>query len=295
MKLVKLGYVQLGVKNTEPMINYYKDIMGLSVITEASNGSAYLSSSIDHHNIVLTPSDHPGCMRMGFQLSKDSSLKEAAEQLARHGITSEIKSNVHPGISELLEFTDVVGNMVQLYEEMEYSGVGFKQTGIVPFNFNHVSFQFPLEEQQRAIGFYRDIMGFHITDWVENVITFMTCNSYFHVLNFVVSDHKKMHHLAFELEDWNHMARAHDLLAKKNIPILWGPTRHGAGHPISSYHHDPDGNLVELTFGIDTYNMELGYIEPRPWHEDYPQRPKAWNPDEMLSKWSTPFGFDLVK
>ena len=24
----------------------------------------------------------------------------------------------------------------------------------------------------------------------------------------------------------------------------------------------------------------LGYFEPRPWHEDNPQRPKVWNPDD---------------
>jgi catechol-2,3-dioxygenase len=295
MRIVKLGYVELGVKNLEAMTNYYEDIMGLTVVKKDKNGSVYLSASIDYHNIILTPSNHTGYISMGFQLSKETSLNDAAEVLARHNISSEIKRNVHPGISELLEFADVTGNTVHLYEEMEFSGVGFKKTGIAPFNFNHVSFTLPPEEQQQAVNFYRDVLGFHITDWVDGVITFMTCNSYFHVVNFLLGNKKKMHHIAFELKDWNHMANSHDLLAKNNIPILWGPTRHGAGHPISSYHQDPDGNLVELTFDIDLYNIELGYMEPRPWHEDYPQRPKSWNPDEMLTKWATAFGTDITQ
>jgi catechol-2,3-dioxygenase len=294
MRLIKFGYVHMGTKNIDAMIHYYENIMGLTVVKRGKDGSAYLSTSIDHHNIILTPSDRSGYISMGLQVSKDSNLQEVAEELARHDIKAEIKSNAFPGIPQLLEFTDVIGNTVQIYEEMEFSGAGFKETGIAPFNLNHVSFTLTPEDQPRAVNFYRDVLGFHITDWVDGVITFMTCNSYYHIVNFLLGDRKKMHHIAFELKDWNHMAKSHDLLAKNNTPILWGPSRHGAGHPISSYHQDPDGNVVELTFDVDLYNFDLGYMEPRPWHEDYPQRPKVWNPDEMFSKWATPYGNDIT-
>ena len=29
----------------------------------------------------------------------------------------------------------------------------------------------------------------------------------------------------------------------------------------------------------------LGYFDPRPWHEDRPQRPKTWDPAAALSAW----------
>ncbi len=37
---------------------------------------------------------------------------------------------------------------------------------------------------------------------------------------------------------------------------------------------------------------ELGIFEPRPWHEDLPQKPKIW---ESLSAWGTEFQMDLAK
>lgn len=295
MRLVKLGYVELGAKNMDAMTKYYEDIMGLTVVKKGNDGSIYLSTAIDHHNIILKPSDTPGCRNIGLQLGKELTLEDAAKELKEIGINYEIKKNAQPGIPEILEFTDAVGNTVQLYSQMEYSGVGFKKTGIAPFNFNHISFSMPEADQRKAVNFYRDVLGFHVTDWVEGVITFLTCNSYYHVVNFLQSDKKKMHHIAFEIKDWEHMARSHDLLAENNIPIIWGPSRHGAGHPICSYHQDPDGNIVELTFDVDIYNMEFGYMEPRPWHEDFPQKPKQWNPDVMLTTWGTPFGIDTTK
>lgn len=298
IKLVKLGYVELGAKNLDAMTSYYEDIIGLTLIERGKNGSSYFSAGLDHHNIVLTPSESTGYRSMGLQLQKDMSLKQAAEELQKHGISSELKTDVHPGIPELLEFADVAGNIVQIYSEMELSGPGFKKTAIAPFNFNHVSFFVPAEEQKRAVDFYVDVLGMHITGWCEDLITFMTCNHhYFHVVNFVWDplNRKGLHHLAFELKDWNQMARSHDLLAEHKIPILWGPSRHGAGHAFSSYHRDPDGNIVELTFDCDIYNHELGYVEPRPWHEEFPIRPKAYEPDVLLTEWSTKFEFDLAK
>ena len=39
---------------------------------------------------------------------------------------------------------------------------------------------------------------------------------------------------------------AADLLASHGVKLIWGPGRHGVGHNMYTYHHDPDGNIVEL-------------------------------------------------
>ncbi len=86
-----------------------------------------------------------------------------------------------------------------------------------------------------------------------------------------------MHHIAFQLRDWAQVQHACDHLGRHHIPLLWGPGRHGAGHNIFTYHHDPDQQIVELFTELDMMlDEDLGYFEPRPWHEDFPQRPKVW-------------------
>ena len=37
------------------------------------------------------------------------------------------------------------------------------------------------------------------------------------------------------------------------------------------------------------HDEELGYFEPRPWHQDRPQRPKVWTRDNRAgSGWGPP-------
>jgi catechol 2,3-dioxygenase-like lactoylglutathione lyase family enzyme len=105
----------------------------------------------------------------------------------------------------------------------------------------------------------------------------MRCSPDHHTVNFLKSKYQKMHHIAFQLKDWAHVQQACDHLARHHIPLLWGPGRHGAGHNIFTYYHDPDKQIVELFTELDIMlDEDLGYFEPRPWHEDFPQRPKVW-------------------
>ena len=80
--------------------------------------------------------------------------------------------------------------------------------------------------------------------------------------------------------------RACDFLGKKNIKLFWGPIRHLIGHNIAIYHKNPDGITVEFFTDLDVmHDEELGYFEPRPWHQDRPQRPKVWGDDTPTNYW----------
>ena len=82
--------------------------------------------------------------------------------------------------------------------------------------------------------------------------------------------------------------RASDFLAQSNVRLTWGPLRHVIGHNIAIYHKNPDGVVIEFYCELDQmYDEELGYFEPRPWHQDRPQRPKVWG-DGTLSNWWGP-------
>jgi hypothetical protein len=64
--------------------------------------------------------------------------------------------------------------------------------------------------------------------------------------------------------------------------------RHIIGHNIAIYHKNPDDVTIELFCEIDQmHDEDLGFFEPRPWHQDRPQRPKVWG-DGTLSNWWGP-------
>ena len=116
----------------------------------------------------------------------------------------------------------------------------------------------------------------------------MRCSRDHHTINLLQADNANIHHLAFELRDEAEINRACDFLARKNIKLFWGPIRHLIGHNIAIYHKNPDGITVEFFTDIDLmFDEELGYFEPRPWHQDRPQRPNDGG-DGTLSNWWGP-------
>ena len=87
-----------------------------------------------------------------------------------------------------------------------------------------------------------------------------------------------------------HIKTACDLLGSQKIQLIWGPGRHGVGHNIFIYHLTPDGQIMELYTELDQMSDEAsGAFDPRPWHEDNPQRPKVWQPGISASNiWGIP-------
>jgi len=279
IKIAKLATANFHTVHLDAMIAYYTEVLGLTLIEQAPDGTAYLSTGVDHHNIILTPAKENKLQHVGFQVGSQYSVKEIAAELSKRGVHPFIKSDAEPGIAELVEIQDPDGNTLQIFSGMTMPVPGFKKSGVVPNKLGHIAMHTP--DVKRLVHFYTDILGFRISDQMEEYFYFLRTNSDHHTMNFLEGD-SKMHHIAFELRDWSHIQQACDELARHDISLIWGPGRHGIGHNLFTYHFDPDGNTIELFTELDTMISEdLGYFEPRPWHDDLPQRPKVWGRDKQ--------------
>lgn len=288
IKVFRLGYAELFTKNLQPMLEYYTEVMGLILVEKGEDQKCYLSNGLEHHHIVLTPGDSVGLAALGLQISKQISLHEAVKILEKEGIPCRLKVDAKPGIKEFVELKDPSGYTIHLYQEMELPAPGFSKKGIVPNKLGHIALG--STNVKKTLDFYMNVLGFHLTDRIGDYANFITCNSDHHVMNIANLGHTKMHHIAFELRDASHQYYSHDLLLKHGIQLIWGPARHTAGHNIASYHFDPDFNVVELFIDMDQYIPELGYFEPRPWHEKLPLKPRNWSDSNA---WGTPFSIPL--
>ncbi len=274
VQVVKLGYAAFDTPKLEAMLAYYTEVIGFTLVERGDGGSAYLRSVVDHHTITLHPAQEAGLRYVGFQIAAGHSLQEAAKQLAEQGIKVESQTDAEPGVPELLQLSDPEGHTIQLYTSLQQVSTGFSEVGIVPEKLGHVALA--VHSAKTMSDFYQNTLGFRVSDWIEDFFVFMRCSPEHHTMNFLESKYQKMHHIAFQLKDWAQVQKACDHLAKHNIPLVWGPGRHGAGHNVFTYHNDPDGQIIELFTELDIVNEEMGYFEPRPWHEEFPQKPKVW-------------------
>ncbi len=282
MQIAKLGYAGFNTPDVEAMLAYYTKVIGFTLVERDGDGAAYLRSVLDHHTLALYPAQEHGLRHIGFQIGTDQTLKEAASQLREQGLAVETQADAQPGIAEQLSLVDPEGMTLHLYSAMEQVHDTFPEAGIVPEKLGHVALA--VHDPKKSAEFYQRVLGFRVSDWIEDFFVFLRCGPDHHTMNFLQSKYQKMHHIAFQLKDWAHVQRACDHLSNQHIPLLWGPGRHGAGHNIFTYHHDPDGQIIELFTELDIIlNEDLGYFEPRPWHEEFPQKPKVWKDDLQAS------------
>ena len=221
---------------------------------------------------------------MSFQAAPGTDFEACARELSEHGIKSEKRSGISPGVSEALAFTDVKGTVLEIYSDYVFAKDDGRQAVITPLKLGHVAHR--VADVQKVVTFYTEVLGFRVSDWHADTFAFLRCGSDHHTVNFVFDATPKLHHIAFEVKDWPEIHRANDFLARNGIPLVWGPGRHIIGHNVAAYHRNPDDVRVELFCEMDQMKDEaLGYFDPRPWHQDRPQRPKTWPKETLRNYW----------
>ncbi|MFV0460116.1 MAG: VOC family protein, partial [Actinomycetales bacterium] len=117
--------------------------------------------------------------------------------------------------------------------------------------------------------------GFFATERVQTTLdddahligTWMTSNNQIHQFAVIEGPQARLHHFAFQLDDWTAVGHAADLFSMDDVPIDVGPTRHGITRGQTVYFFDPSGNRNEVFAG--------GYLA-------YPDRPcNVWTVDQI--------------
>lgn len=279
IRLSRLGHVELAVRDLDAAVGHHRDLLGLVEVARDAN-AVHLSTGADHHAVVLRRADEDAILHLGYQLDPDLSLQDARRELADHGVDAQLETDAEPGIAELLELSDPEGNRLQLYRDSDATGHGPGTGPIRPQKLGHVCLR--ARDVPALVRWYEDVLRFRWSDWLGDFFVFLRCAADHHVLNLVEAQRPgTMHHVAYELRDWNEIQPALDALAARGVGLVWGPGRHGPGHNIFTYHHDPAGNLVELFTQLDVMDDALGCFEARPWHQDRPQRPKRWSTEDL--------------
>ncbi len=285
LEIKRAGHSTLTTPDLEKTLDHFTRIIGLSVAAREKN-RVILATKSGLEAIVLEQGSMVDAPRLSLQITPGSNPDEVVSNLKKAGIKGERRSDITPGIKEAIAFTDPKGTIVEVFSEFGFAPRDNNFNGVMPLKLGHVAYQCP--DVQSIVKFYCDVLGFRVSDWRGDFFAFLRCSRDHHTVNFLRDPKTAIHHIAFEVRDWTDIKRASDFLAQSNVHLTWGPLRHIIGHNIAIYHKNPDGVVIEFYCEMDQmYDEELGYFEPRPWHQDRPQRPKVWG-DGTLSNWWGP-------
>lgn len=116
---MKLGHVHLKVNHLEDAVNFYTDVLDLSV-TQEHERYAFLSWGESHHVIALqevkgenrSNRDRPGLYHVAFEVDSDDELERIASRVRDRDTPV---SPVDHGISRSIYFSDPAGNGIEVY------------------------------------------------------------------------------------------------------------------------------------------------------------------------------------
>jgi catechol 2,3-dioxygenase-like lactoylglutathione lyase family enzyme len=279
----RLGHASFSTPDFEQQVDYWTGVIGLQVI-ERTRDTALFATKLGQEAIAIERGSASELKRLSFQVAPGSDLGELQANLSLHGVRSEQCSDISPGVAQAIVFNDPKGTRIEVFADYQFHKHDLSDTGISPVKFGHVAYR--VEDVQAITDFYCDVLGFRVSDWMGDHFSFLRCGVDHHTVNFVRYDTPALHHIAFEVKDWSELHRTCETLHKNRIHLVWGPLRHVVGHNIAAYHRNADGVRVEMYCEMDMMkDEELGYWEPRPWHEEMPLRPKKWPKDTLRSAW----------
>jgi catechol 2,3-dioxygenase-like lactoylglutathione lyase family enzyme len=274
IQIRRLGHATFETPDIERQIDYYTHIVGLVLVGRDKN-SAYLSTRVGQLAVQLVSGSQAHCTSLSFEVTPGLPLEEIEKQLTGIGIVSERRVDPAPGMESTVTFRDPKGTLIELFSAWRFVSPCQQSLGVGPMKLGHVAFA--VTDPKAIADYYEHGFGFRVSDWIEDFFVFQRCNPDHHTLNFIKGEKNALHHVAFELKDATHLQTACDILGQTRTPIVRGPLRHGPGHNVAVYHANPDGLVVEFFIELDQMKDEaLGYFEPKPWHRDFPQRPKTW-------------------
>ena len=287
IKVRRIGHATFETPDLHRLIDYHTHVTGLALVGRDAD-HAFFAAKTGQVVIELRRAAQARCAKLSFEVAAGEDFGSMARRLSEHGLKSERRSDSAPGITDVLAFRDPKGTEIELFKEWQSIGRGQSVTGIGVLKLGHIAFC--VDDPKPISDFYAQVLGFKVSDWIDDFFVFMRCNADHHTVNFITGPHGTMHHIAFELRDFSHLQNACDLFGQKDIKIVWGPVRLGPGHNVAAFHRNPDDQVVEVYAELDQMkDEELGYYDPRPWHKDHPQRPKVWPRGEgSLYVWGPP-------
>ncbi|HBI03775.1 MAG TPA: catechol 2,3-dioxygenase [Paenibacillaceae bacterium] len=264
MAIMRLGRVQLRVPNWEKSVHYYKNVIGL-IETARDENHVYLKcwDEHDHHSVILEKADTAGLDHLAFKCETAEDLDIYERKLVDYGVAVErIPAGYRIAEGEILRFRVPTGQTVELYYEIDVVGNGLPLVNPDPWPDGLVGIAAPRLDHLLIAGddvegttqLFQDVFDFHMAEKLiapdgSYIATWLFTTNTPHDLAVIKGPDSKVHHIGFWIDDWSEVRKAADIMARNDVMIDAGPTRHGITRGLTIYFFDPSGNRNEVYTG----------------------------------------------
>jgi catechol 2,3-dioxygenase-like lactoylglutathione lyase family enzyme len=253
VKVIKLAHVGLNAVDLSRQAEFYNDKWGLERIDQFGGEMFFRAEGPAHHVLTLHEGSLPGMHHVALEVATSDEIDRAQDELEAAGIevVTPPSQELEPGIKKAIRFKDPDGFIVELVAGVDAVHDAYGMRDVKPRDLNHVVLN--VTNADRSEHFYRDLLGFKMTDRFVGGLSFWGCNANHHSLAFgqVREGGATFNHAAFEMKDWEEWTRAVFFAGERGQKRIWGPGRHLFGNNLFSYYKDPEDNTVEYTAEVE--------------------------------------------
>ena len=279
----QLGYVGISVSDIEEWEHFGTDVLGLQ--SNGVDGAGNLTLRMDEytHRFIVSSSGKDDVEFVGFQVTDEPALREMAEQLREAGVEVTFGTDDEARarkVEGLIKFDDPDGTSTEVYygppisfdkpfnSPRAISGFVTGEQGL-----GHVVYH--VENLERSLTFYRDVLGMKISDFIRNLV-FFHCNPRHHTLALIESKSpKRLNHFMLQAQGMNDVGATYDLVLDQEREITRGLGRHTNDHMTSFYMKTPSGFDVEYGWGARTVDDTTWQVQRHEAGSIWGHRPLA--------------------
>lgn len=266
MSVLRLGYVHARVTDMGEAISHYQRTLGMKHVGEI-DGKQYFKGwdEWEHHSVVLEEGG-VGLVKLGYRVERPEDLDGFEQRAQSFGASCERMSRGdNPEVSDGLRITLPSDHTVELYHDMTVVGneVGFINPEVFPRDLAGVGVPgidhalITAEDPALTERFFTEVLDFYPTERVQTSLdddhaligTWLSAHNKVHDIAVIGGPQGKLHHFAFQLEDWSKVGRAASLFSMDDVSVDIGPTQHGITRGTTIYFFDPAGNRNEVFAG----------------------------------------------
>jgi catechol 2,3-dioxygenase-like lactoylglutathione lyase family enzyme len=265
-----LVHVGLRVPDLDASVEHARAVLGLDELDRA-DGVARLAFAGRPPCLVLTADDGPSCDHMALTTAAEN-VAEIRERAEAAGVAVEDPEHLEGDALRLLAPNGVAVEVVA--GDPPERNEARRPIGPTIGSLDHLSFT--ARDLEGTVAFFRDVLGFRLSDSVADQRHWLRCNRNHHTVA-VFRGEDSLHHYAFETGGIGELQRLGDLLATRGQNFVWGPGRHGLGANIFTYHVDPAGAILEVCSDMIQIGDEDDWVA-QTWPGDTPASAVMWGP-----------------
>ncbi len=289
VKVKRLAHVGLWSTDVVAQARFYYQVLGFDLRSTIDNSdeqdvedeSLFLALGEEHSCLGLFNDTRPTTNNgrksvrhtplhhLTFEVDTEAELAALAARLKMSGVDLTLGSPENDmDMSASLWLKDPDGNNIEIAVATDTflsptAPTRSQRVLLRPYSLQHISLY--TAHLEAMVEFYAETLGFDISDWLLREQAWLRCNNNHHTV-LLIQGQPAIDHIGYAIADGAELLRWADHLSNQQVPLLWGPGRHGASNDLFLRISDPEGIHIELSAEIQQYHDHEVTVPPRLWH-----------------------------